>query len=149
MNKKGENILSHLDKQILGEQLKWVYSIQSTIERNLRRRRKLKWKMERKLQVNVIGIMVRKNKKVLPNHNISRMNYYTLKCNDTMWVIWCYYKEKNVVLTNQVKEDPFEAVRQYLQSQSHSEKFIVCSLSSRIVSEHTKLPLFLVWLWIH
>ena len=149
MNKKGENILSHLNKQILGEQLKWVYSMQSTIELNLRRGRKLKWKIERKSQVNVVGIMIRKNRKVLPNHNISRMNYYILKCSDTMWVICCFCKEKNVVLTNQVKDDPFEAVRQYLQSQTHSEEFIVCSLLSQIGSGHTEFPLFLVWIWIY
>ena len=59
-------------------------SLFDTIDNRAELEKKTETKMERKLQVNVIGIMVRKNKKVLPNHNISRMNYYTLKCNDTM-----------------------------------------------------------------
>lgn len=48
-----------------------------------------------------------------------------------------------MVLTNQVKKDPFEAVRQYLQSQANSKEFLVCSLSSLFAScEHSvpKIP---------
>ena len=102
MNKKGANILSHLDKQILGEQLKWVYWIESTLEPNLRKQ-KQKRKAGRRWYVKDVDIKNRENKKVLPNHNASRINYSMLKCNDTMWVTGRYVTKRMLFSRNKLK----------------------------------------------